>query len=703
VIALALAGCNPNLKGECKVLDDCPTGTVCQDGLCIAPGAGTADGGGGTCAAACGADTHCESGTCVDDFPPSVAIVTPARGQLVGPTRLQVVVEARAAGGVREVDVRLSGGPGQPLEDECAPTGAANTFSSTLDLRNPGVGTGNWVLTPSLRRVDGSLVTGEQVPIVVDKTGPAVVYEVVRYPERCGGAASCPEDVARGRFRRDEQVTLTVRVTDEPAGLAAEPPVLTTPGTAAVQGEAHGADVFRFRFPGGAPTFELADGSVGVDVTARDKVGNSSTVHGSFLLTRYRWIWTKPNASPVSAAPAIQGANLYVGDTANLVHAVVRATGYDAWSQPQNVESPVVGHVTAGARYVYVLTRAGYAVALDPAAATSATRQAWRCPRVNPNLKFFSAGASLATLPDSAGNPEETLFALTDDGHLRMLRNTPVYAGFCVWDSGYNGTNSGGVPVLVPDPQAHWIACFGDSEGYLHKFRVKGGVGDFSLEAVAGFDNFTRQGGMHGPLALFQNGTEERLLAGTADGAMRVFTRDGALVNAFSNGWSGSELLAQPVTGTDAGGAFAWAVSTRGKAQRLRLPGLDRRDLDFQFNGSLRRSPDARATPVVGADGTTYLAVGARLAALGTDASPRWTLELPPAGGNERSVDLVTPALACDGTLYVVANTTIGAEIHALATDSSGLAAQGWPRGGHDNRNTGNFLAPLPAPGACSD
>jgi hypothetical protein len=39
----------------------------------------------------------------------------------------------------------------------------------------------------------------------------------------------------------------------------------------------------------------------------------------------------------------------------------------------------------------------------------------------------------------------------------------------------------------------------------------------------------------------------------------------------------------------------------------------------------------------------------------------------------------------------------IEGELYALKTASMGLASSPWPRGHHDNRNTGEFTAPLPS------
>ncbi|MBN2289741.1 MAG: PQQ-binding-like beta-propeller repeat protein, partial [Candidatus Glassbacteria bacterium] len=119
--------------------------------------------------------------------------------------------------------------------------------------------------------------------------------------------------------------------------------------------------------------------------------------------------------------------------------------------------------------------------------------------------------------------------------------------------------------------------------------------------------------------------------------------------------------------------------------------GTDRRLHAINPEGTLkwrvRVGAGARMPPVVGADGTVYLASkGDSVFALDPDGSLKWTRSI---GHGLNHLYPTTPALGPDGVLYLGTrdNLLIGVETGTGA----GLADSGWPRVGHDLRNTGSI------------
>jgi outer membrane protein assembly factor BamB len=99
----------------------------------------------------------------------------------------------------------------------------------------------------------------------------------------------------------------------------------------------------------------------------------------------------------------------------------------------------------------------------------------------------------------------------------------------------------------------------------------------------------------------------------------------------------------------------------------------------------------------IGADGLLYVPVAGcvfggigKLVALNPDGTSAWDFQV---GGTFKVIS-GAPALAGDGTLYLVSN--LEGELYALKTSSLGLADSPWPRARHDNRNTSEATAPVP-------
>lgn len=109
---------------------------------------------------------------------------------------------------------------------------------------------------------------------------------------------------------------------------------------------------------------------------------------------------------------------------------------------------------------------------------------------------------------------------------------------------------------------------------------------------------------------------------------------------------------------------------------------------------STRLADSPSAPPTQGAGGVVYVGSndGTLTALSVASGAVLWTYA---AGTAIRT----PPAAGCDGTLYFATQEGL---VFALATDTVGLAASGWPRAGHDVRGTADARRPLrSASGGC--
>jgi outer membrane protein assembly factor BamB len=101
-----------------------------------------------------------------------------------------------------------------------------------------------------------------------------------------------------------------------------------------------------------------------------------------------------------------------------------------------------------------------------------------------------------------------------------------------------------------------------------------------------------------------------------------------------------------------------------------------------------------RGSPTIDKAGTSFFVTeDGYIRAIGSDGSVRWTHFLGGSGVTSSS-----PALSCDGTIYV--GTSHG-HVVALQADSDGIADSSWPKYQHDNRNTGNLATKIYDNGVC--
>ena len=92
-------------------------------------------------------------------------------------------------------------------------------------------------------------------------------------------------------------------------------------------------------------------------------------------------------------------------------------------------------------------------------------------------------------------------------------------------------------------------------------------------------------------------------------------------------------------------------------------------------------SNEFTSSPAIGSSGTIYFASRNFLYAFNSDGTKKW--ELSNAGSDQSP-----PAISTDGTVYIGA----GNGLNAIYSESKGLLDSPWPKFGHDNQNTGNYL-----------
>jgi hypothetical protein len=690
-LALPLLACNPTLLGECETQADCPDDTVCSEGLCLSPGNLRPDGG----PPSDGGETTALT----------IALTAPEDGATVGAAPLEV--SGTVSGGVAEsVEFRLLPGAELPPTDAVAGTaGAGGLWTGTLDIEKDSVLSGTYTLT-ARATAGGVAVESPPRTLRVDKTGPEVEF-AVGYPPRSAGHP------AANAFLRNETVVVRARTTDA-AGLADAPPTLSAPGVEALPGTLGDDGRWAFEFSARLPPLAALEAELTVTLTVADRLGNTTVATQPVRLSRRAFVWRKPRSKPVTTAPALIAAGgrrtLVVGDDDGFVSAVDRLTGALVWEQ--DLSSPVVGHVAAGASALYAVTRAGYAYVLDPAPA-AADHRLFRCPRdpldpADGGLTVPAGGPALGwtKVPRADGSggedDEETLFLVTRARQVRMVRRSPFTTRFgtatfsgCAksTDLPFGALITSGVPAI----DASGDLYVGTPEGKVHKVSVVRAPSDgtLSLEQPWGNRPYDAGAGVSGSLSIAAATTPWGVLVPTSSGALS------AADPASQQLWTSSALRESLRGGVVADASHAYAVAQPGSSGRSKLERYPLTTGLVAPGGTVSLEPRdaaAEATPVVAADGRLYVASGPRLASLAPGGAVEWSLDTRPGGTGTPIllVDTVTPVLACDGLLYVVASSTTLSEVHALVTDSTaGLATAGWPRGGHDVRNTGNASVPL--------
>lgn len=657
---LALAGlalaCAPQLRGECVSDEACPLATRCIEGLCLTTSEPRVDGGHEQgCSEACPAGYRCsEALECVPESGSIVEILSPSTALRRSGAMLPVRVRASAPGAITTVDVSLDGLAFATLTP--SPQAGPDLFEGSLDV--PASTQGVHTLTATARWSGGEW--SAELALTFDGSGPTITPEPLSYPRvRAGFEADA--------FSPGEPIEVLAFVDDRPAGLEG-PPVLVE-GTRRTPGEDLGQGRWRFTLPARAPA--KLEAEIDLTIEATDAVGNPSSRKVQARVSRHAWRWVSPQPRTITAAPALVGDRVVFGDEDGVVTALQQADGALAWQVV--LDAAVVGHVSASPDdlVVHAVTSSGTAYWID-ASPQAGERVMARCPQTGVLGRTPAAGASVAG---------DTLFVVSRDGYLQVMRPRPFLDGddaSCLQE--HDLRQGAGVSAASLSPRAGGVDVYvATRTGRLLRVDVELADDEAPVFANAWTQSVSPQADVRGAPALGRVETKTSIVVGTD--ASRVFGGD---AQGGGLSISGKLLTSAIVAGPALVAGDAYLIDQTGEAQRLRL--ADGKKLWSPSFRGLARGADALAGPVVGRSGNTCLVTGKRLSCVTPAGEVRWSHD-DPAG---HLLDAVTPALGCDGRLFVASS---AGALEAFDTDTDG-PADGWFRPGGDARNTSNVAAP---------
>ena len=647
VLLAALSACAPRADGECASTSACRRGLTCQAGLCLTERA---------CPAGCGAQFHCDDGSCLEDFAPTIAITSPSAGTWFGRSAMNVAVTATAPGGVHGVTVEAIGPAGASLTAAATGDAATHLYAAAFDVSVPAFTDGAWRLVAHVAYAGGDAVSAP-LAVNVDKTGPQISLQPLDYG---GGKA----------FIRDGTVRLSAVVTDAGRGVDPASVAVQAAGMKDQPGALSGG-AFAFSFSARLPTFESGAGDVPITVVAKDYLGNTSIASGTFSMTRLKWVSDGGRGLAIESSPAVDGQKVYVGDDAGMLSAIDRASGQRVWEH--NVGSAIVASPVLGSAFVYAATQGGGIAAFHADGGA-----AWSCPGLAGTFSFSSSPALGQT------DGEETLFVVNDSivalpsgktvpGGVLAIRasgfpvdvtgTTSCYR-YGAWGKGRSSPAIGGDGAIYVGSE--------DKSGYRLRFGPDdSGVYVFSRDwsyatgsDVTGSPAVTAAGNV-----VF--GSEDSTIYALAANRTPVWTPFPVLTD---------KVLASPI----AANGTTLALDRSGE-----LLAVDSASGARRWSVSLAGGGEAASTPALGGDGVAYALVDKALFALDVQGRTLWTLEA------KSSIAYSSPTLACDGALYFG---DAAGRLYAIVTDSPGLAKDGWPRFRHDARNTGNAGTSLACP-----
>ncbi|WNG40535.1 PQQ-like beta-propeller repeat protein [Archangium violaceum] len=691
----ALSGCTQPLR-VCETDSDCSEGGACDQAshLCYRVVCDT------PCAPyeACVATNTC--GPLYTDL-----VVTPGEGTVLKAGEVTVRAELR---------VRTGFTPNYPetLSFSVVRSGGGAGSGGTLVQveKNEGVYTAKWTpppgdgvfrLTAAYPEAGGPSAT---VNLSVDSTPPNFVVTVPPADAGVSGGGTTYADPAPGfatAWRRDQVAPVEIR-TNEPN---LDPSTLTVVLQGTDGGTVPGAPVTAFAssepcdagFCGVAqvklwePPFDTFRGTMTVDVSGADKVGNTGRDSHSFNVTRWKWVFDGA-AGAIRVAPGVgETGTIYLGTNANTSGKVfaLAPDGTLKWGLEIGavVGGPAVGASDGGTELVYVGANSASEGSLY---ALQGKDGGTLLKCVMPASGAFEGGLALGRT--STGQFETAVSIYNAGGSSLIVGIRPGASVLCPVSESPPG---GAIPVLTagtPVVMRNENIFFGGAtpEGpkitsYTFGLPVPRSNWPVALPAVS------RSLALVGSDVIGTAASSEFVTGGLFK-APEVGTPAVTLLYPAGSAWS-SRVYGFAVGSSD--NAFFGAESSSSTV-------FNRFNLTNSAVQSASSSPAIRTTPVVGVNGNVYtVATNGIVRAWNSDAhSPRWTLESA-LGTVEASPTLDCPRDASGalvegshGVLYV----PVGGKLHAFVVDSRGLDTSApWPKYQHDSRNTGNPDTPLPS------
>ncbi|QRK14256.1 PQQ-like beta-propeller repeat protein [Archangium violaceum] len=688
----ALSGCTQPLR-VCETDSDCPEGGTCDQGthLCFKIVCDT------PCAPyeACVATNTC--GPLYTDL-----MVKPGDGSVLKAGE----VEVRA-----ELSVRAGFTPNYPETLNFSVVRSDGGPSGTLVQveRNEGVYIARWTppgdgvfrLTVAHPEAGGPSTT---VNLAVDATPPTFLVTVPPADAGVPTERTTYTDPTSGfatAWRRDQVAPVEIR-TNEPN---LDPSTLTVVLQGTDGGTVPGGPVTAFAqsepcdagFCGVAqvklwePPFDTFRGTMTVEVSGADKVGNTGSSSHSFNVTRWKWVFDGA-AGTIKSVPGIGATGtVYLGTNANTSGKVfaLAPDGTLKWESEVGavVGGPAVGASDGGTEPIYVgvnRNSTGFLSALQSGDGGTLLE----CSM--PSNGAFEGGLALGKT--SSAQLETAVSVYNGNSGVSVIAGIRPNASIScpVIERLSSGEPipvlTAGTPIVMRDDN---IFFSGDVSG------------QFKITSYAFGSPIPRSNWPVNPP------TVPRSLALVGSDIMSVAAgSDSVSGGLFKISQAGAADVTRlyPAGSAWSSRVYGFAV---GSADNVFFGAEPSGSIEFNrlnlTNGAVQTasiSPAIRATPVVGVNGNVYtVTTNGTVRAWSADAlSPRWTLASA-LGTVDASPTLDCPRDASGalvdgnhGVLYV----PVGGKLHAFVVDSRGLDTSApWPKYQHDSRNTGNPDTPI--------
>jgi outer membrane protein assembly factor BamB len=542
------------------------------------------------------------------------------------------------------------------------------------------------------------------VTVRVDNVPPTLnvtVTPATRQPAE-GGGFTYADPQQPESYRRDETARVTVESSSadlDPASIQFEVQAIGGPAITDLQLTDCAPPTAPFcktvEVPLWRPALNAFRGSFTVQVTGKDRVGNSVTVARPIPVTRWRWAFEGASGT-IRSSPAIgQTGTVYFGTSeSNGKVFALTPGGAKKWTTDVSLGavtgSVAVGRPRAGnEEYVFVGATSGGATQFYALKGTDGAQHA-RCPGTAGGYGSALFEGSFAVDSTTGTLAYETAAAVFNNsptaGRIVVLRPDEALPG----DRCTSYTNTSGANLLPSTTAGASVVrsgddiFFGTSTGRLTSYRIGNNTPTAGWPVDMGF----------APHGLAIIGTT--LYGGTGDrpdngGLFTLPTAGGTTVSYLYPATPTSRVFNLAVGAGNI--AFFGAESISGNS-------LVRLELGNPAANTPVGGAGGRAAPVVGRNNALYTAAdnGDVTAWTADTLTSRWTVSLG-AGAPDAS-----PTLDClrEGGGAVPANTLgmlyvpAGSKLHALIVDSPGLDSNApWPKYQHDLRNSGNPATPI--------